>query len=77
MTSRYQVMIVTSSLVLRKARVLTRTVTGLKEGNKMATLKPIGKHYSAFKIQTNVITQMRISDALNSSGRCGEPLPYL
>lgn len=29
-------------------------VTGLKEGNKMSTLKPIGKLYSAFKIQTNV-----------------------
>lgn len=77
MTPRYQVMIVMSILVLRKARVLTRIVTGLKEGNKMATLKHIGKHYSAFKIQTNVTTQMRISDALNSSCRCGEPLPYL
>lgn len=54
MTSRYQEMIGTSILILRKARALTKMVTGLKEGNKMSTLKPIGKLYSAFKIQTNV-----------------------
>lgn len=33
MTSRYHVMIVTSILILRKVRALTRIVTGLKEGN--------------------------------------------
>lgn len=54
MTSRYQVMIVTSILILRKARALTRMVTGLKEGNKISPLKPIGILYSAFIIQTNV-----------------------
>lgn len=29
-------------------------VTCVKEGNKMSTLKPIGKLYNAFKIQNNV-----------------------
>lgn len=75
MASRYQVMIVTSILILRKARAL-RTVTGLKEGNVMATPKLIGKHYNAFKIQTNVTTQMRTSDTLNSTCRCGELPPH-
>lgn len=50
MTSRFNVMIVTSILILRKARVLTRMVTGLKEGNKMSSLKPTDKLHSAFKI---------------------------
>lgn len=50
MTSRFNVMIVTSILILRKARALTRMVTGLKEGNKMSSLKPIDKLHSAFKI---------------------------
>jgi len=50
-------MIVTSILVLRKARALTRMLTGLKEGNKVSTLKPTGKLYSAFKIETNAINR--------------------
>lgn len=76
MTPRYQVMIVTSILIFRKAKAL-RIVTVLKEGNIMTTLKPNGKHYNAFKIQTNVTTQRRTSDTLNSTCRCEEFPPYL
>lgn len=66
-------MIVTSILILRKAKALTRLVIDFKKGNKKAILK----HYSAFKMQTNVTTQIGTSDALNSACEYGDPPPYL